>query len=415
MTTLDPHSPHRSGIFPVGYRELHPDFSVNFQLNRWLGYLEYLGIDALAEIESIVPRLTDFSAYKNVFVELADAAERRGDLARAGYYVRSAEFFMRADDPDRPAARQRFVELMWQTFGLSETDRHLIPYEDLGRCGALPAYRYFAEGASRGTVVIFGGSDSYIEEFLPVASYFTDAGQDVVLFDGPGQGGALEEYGLPATPDWHRPVGTVLDHFDLDDVTLIGISWGGCHVLRAAAFEPRVTRAIAWDVMFSSHDIWLGRLPVAARVLSRVLLGLHAAPPFNALMHGAMKRSMGLDWGVRHGMHLLLVDTPYEHRQQSRAFTTADVSSLVTQDVLLLAGTEDWGVPVDQFHRQIAALTNVRSLTARLFTRAEQGHQHCQVGNLGLALDVILNWIDFHITHPAPASTTNTRDARPAS
>jgi dipeptidyl aminopeptidase/acylaminoacyl peptidase len=105
---------------------------------------------------------------------------------------------------------------------------------------------------------------------------------------------------------------------------------------------------------------------------------------------------MGLDWGVRQGMHLLLVDSPYEHRRLSRAFTTADISDKVIQDVLILAGTEDWGVPLNQFCQQIAALTNARSVTARLFTRAEQGHQHCQVGNLGLVLDFMLNWIDFH-------------------
>jgi hypothetical protein len=78
--------------------------------------------------------------------------------------------------------------------------------------------------------------------------------------------------------------------------------------------------------------------------------------------------------------------------------TTADISDKVIPDVLIMvAGTEDWGVPLNQFHQQIAAPTNARSVTARLFTRAEQGHQHCQVGNLGLVLDFMLNWIDFHI------------------
>jgi hypothetical protein len=63
--------------------------------------------------------------------------------------------------------------------------------------------------------------------------------------------------------------------------------------------------------------------------------------------------------------------------------------------VLLLAGAEDFGIPVEQFYQQIEALKNVRSLTARLFTRAEQAQNHCQVGNLELALDVVANWIEF--------------------
>ena len=41
---------------------------------------------------------------------------------------------------------------------------------------------------------------------------------------------------------------------------------------------------------------------------------------------------------------------------------------------------------------QIATLTHVRSLTARLFTRAEQAQNHVQVGNMGLAFRVILDW-----------------------
>ncbi len=37
----------------------------------------------------------------------------------------------------------------------------------------------------------------------------------------------------------------VLDHYGLDDVTAVGISMGGALVIRAAAYEPRITRAVA--------------------------------------------------------------------------------------------------------------------------------------------------------------------------
>ncbi|WP_272888043.1 hypothetical protein [Candidatus Mycolicibacterium alkanivorans] len=40
--------------------------------------------------------------------------------------------------------------------------------------------------------MLFGGFDSYIEEFLPLAAAMCDAGRRVVMFDGPGQGGPLE-------------------------------------------------------------------------------------------------------------------------------------------------------------------------------------------------------------------------------
>jgi hypothetical protein len=43
--------------------------------------------------------------------------------------------------------------------------------------------------------------------------------------------------------------------------------------------------------------------------------------------------------------------------------------------------------------RQVRALGNARSVTARIFMREEQAQNHCQIGNLGLALDVMLEWI----------------------
>ena len=43
---------------------------------------------------------------------------------------------------------------------------------------------------------------------------------------------------------------------------------------------------------------------------------------------------------------------------------------------------------------QLLTLTAARSVTARAFTEAEQAQNHCQVGNMGLAIKVILDWLD---------------------
>jgi hypothetical protein len=42
--------------------------------------------------------------------------------------------------------------------------------------------------------------------------------------------------------------------------------------------------------------------------------------------------------------------------------------------------------------KQVKALTNAKSVTARIFSKEEQAQNHCQIGNIGLALDVMVNW-----------------------
>jgi hypothetical protein len=71
------------------------------------------------------------------------------------------------------------------------------------------------------------------------------------------------------------------------------------------------------------------------------------------------------------------------------------ISRRVTADVLLLAGADDHLVPLKQLARQAGNLANARSVTARTFTAAEQASNHCQVGNVGAAVRVMLAWLDL--------------------
>ena len=93
-------------------------------------------------------------------------------------------------------------------------------------------------------------------------------------------------------------------------------------------------------------------------------------------------------------MHVTGTDSAFGFLQAFRQFETADVSASITQDVLLLAGSEDHYIPLEQWHDQMRMLKNAHSITARLFTRGESAQNHCQVGNYGLALRTIVNWLD---------------------
>jgi len=364
---------------------------MNFQMNRWFGCVGEP--DMLEEMRMAAPQIATYADWKREFLALAERASQQGHVLRAGFYWRSAEFFMRADDPERKSAREKFLGAVRSAYGLELGERHAVPYADGRIRGFLPAYR-FKPPRAKSTIVFFGGFDSYIEELTSVFIYLRDAGYDVIAFDGPGHGGALDEAGLPMTAEWHKPVSAVLDYFEVERVTLIGLSLGGCLALRAAASEPRVERVVAYDVFTNLLDVTLRQTNALLRGLLQVLLGLRAARIVNWMVARVARKSPVVQWGTQQGMHVTGTTSPFGFLQAIRQYQTADVSESIEQDVLLLAGSEDHYVPMEQWHDQIRMLENARSITARLFTRSESAQNHCQVGNFGLALRTIVTWLD---------------------
>jgi dienelactone hydrolase len=79
---------------------------------------------------------------------------------------------------------------------------------------------------------------------------------------------------------------------------------------------------------------------------------------------------------------------------RGRDFHTGDVSSRIRQDVLLMAGTHDQFIPVEQVFEQGQALTAARSTTIRIFTADEHAHMHCQLGSLPLVISVVESWAE---------------------
>ncbi len=375
--------PSPSDPFHVGTYDVVPDRSLNFQINRWVSQG---GEPLLREIQAMAPRLVSLDAWRNEFLAAAERAMSAGRTRDAAILLRSAEFFMTSTDPRRHSSRERFLTLMRQAYGVGQPGR--VPFAG----GYLPFYR-FVPRSPRATVVLFGGFDSYIEEFFPILTAMRNYGFDVTAFEGPGQGGALEDSNIPMTPDWHRPVGAVLDRLSLSGVTLVGISLGGCLAIRAAAHEPRVTRVVAFDALTDFLECMLGQLPPTSQRLVRALLASGADRLIDALQARAGREPI-LEWGIARGMHVFGVHSPSAVLRAAAAYRTQEASPLIQQDVLLLAGAEDHYVPAHQIYDQAAWLSKARSVTARMFSRAEHGQSHCQVGNLPLVIRTIVAWLD---------------------
>jgi pimeloyl-ACP methyl ester carboxylesterase len=202
----------------------------------------------------------------------------------------------------------------------------------------------------------------------------------------------LEEQGAPLIRDWHRPVAAVLDAFNLQDVTLVGICLGGCLAIRAAAFEPRVRRVVAFDVLSDFFECMMAVHPGPASSIVRGLLATGGDGLIDLTLPRLLRQSPVLEWGIAQACHVFGCERPATAFRAAQTFHTRDVSERVQQDVLLLAGARDHYVPLSQLWDQIRLLSNARSIAVRVFTKQEQAQAHCQVGNLPLAIGTISDW-----------------------
>jgi len=280
----------------MSYYQLHPDIGMNFQMNRVLTYGEEAG--RLEEVRSIAAKIHDFESWYTEWRDLAQKAEREGRYLHAAYGYRMAEFFLTEDRPEKMQSYQAFIKCFYQAVGQDNFERVEVPYE--GK--SLPAMRLQAP-KEKAIIVVHGGYDSFMEEFYLTVRQFPQMGYTIILFEGPGQGAALKR-GLKLTYEWEKPVAAILDYFDLRGIALLGISWGGYLALRAAAFEPRIERVVAYDVCFDGLEVMTRPMPTPLRQLFKLLVRMNAQRTGNMLVSRSEKEHAArlgrCAWNVYH-------------------------------------------------------------------------------------------------------------------
>jgi pimeloyl-ACP methyl ester carboxylesterase len=350
-----------------------------------------VGLIRLEDIKDVIPHITGVKTGKKVMIENAQKALKNDEVYKASILYRFAEFFSSPYDEDKGENFQKSLDLFYSIDGNKEIERVDIPYEDY----FLRTFHMKPEDEIKGQIVLFGGSDSVAEDFLAISYYFVKHGYEIFFFEGPGQGNSIYKYNKPFIQEWEKPVKAILDYFNLKDVTLIGTSFGGWLVLRAAAFEPRVQRVIAFDIIYDLYECFFSKRSLVTRVLFKFMLKVKAESLLNRLARKQMEKDMFAEWVLNFGMYINGVKTPYQYFKTFEKYNVENHHpSRITQDVLLLAGEEDHFIPVHLLEKQKKMLKNAKSVTGRVFTKKEHAEQHCQVGNMQLALDVMIDWIN---------------------
>lgn len=337
---------------------------------------------------------------------IAEGAEAKGRRAsardawlRASYYHATAFFYVLGTrDPSRSkasfrAARDAFDRAMalWPT----PVAAVAIPYSGT----TLPGY-WFSPGAEaadgpRPVIILNNGSDGQVvgmPRHGAVAA--VERGWHALVFDGPGQGAAFYEQGLPFRPDWEAVISPVVDFVlaqpavDASRVVLAGFSQGGYWAPRAAAFEHRLAALVADPGVMQVWTSWYDNLsPGVAEAL--------ATTPKAAFDAGVAEATATMPPSVR--FDIAKRSEPYgtaslfEVLTQVRAYDLTGVAAGIRCPALVTDPEDEpfWPGQSAALH---AALTCPKTLMP--FTAAEGANGHCEPMAPGLLCQRMFDWLE---------------------
>lgn len=341
-----------------------------------------------------------WSSYADRLYELAvksrEAGHRvsaRNAFLRASNYYRAAYIFMFAlpVDPRVIDAYKKQADAFQKAAELFEPPIELlkIPYENT----TLPGYfiKPDASDAPRKTLLCTGGYDGTCEElFFIIAGGALERGYNVLVFDGPGQGGALVVQELPMRPDWENVVTPVVDYLvkrrDVNParIALYGGSFGGYLAPRAAAFEHRLAACIADAALFDPAALSTKMFPpdIASALAKNDVAVLE--PFFDKLQENTTQRFM-----LGRGMWVHGAATPWEYLKMFQAYSLADVAKNIQCPTFVDEAENDRrrGGGKDLYN----ALQCPKQYV--LFAASEGAGEHCEAGGREVFFQRMFDWL----------------------
>lgn len=392
----------------TGTSRFYADQPYHFQVMRAMGDIPF-GAGEAGEILSTIKNIPEgddeawFREWDKTAVRVEKAARGYRNATSKGYgllrahsYYRTAEFFMGPGDDRRLASFDRNRRAFYD--GLDALGvRYTVVSVPYGN-NTLKAIYYPGDARAVGKPLILmcGGYDSTLEElYFMLARGALDRGYSCLTFEGPGQGSIIREQGLQFTHEWEKPTGAVLDAFlarypKPPKIVYVGGSLGGYLAPRAAAFDARIDGVVAFDVCYDFQEAALRQVPWVIRSM----YGMGMTGLVNGLIKLKMKNTPGVRWGVQNAQWTMGAKDPVDLLSIFSKYSLKDVSDKIRGDVLILAGEKDHFFPVTQVEEFRKALVNARSVTTRVFTEQEGGHEHCQLGALSLMHAVLFEWVE---------------------
>ncbi|HBE79786.1 MAG TPA: alpha/beta hydrolase [Firmicutes bacterium] len=390
------------------------DSSFSFELLRAIGHTAYGGAD-INECLGTAYRIKegDFKGWYREWYQTADRvatiasrclAEGHMESAREAYlrasnYYRTAEFYLHEGKNTEEAmeAWQQSRDCFRKAGRIFEPQIEIIkiPYEGT----TLPGYflRVAEDEKPRPTLIVMTGFDGTAEElYFEVGLAALRRGYHVLIFEGPGQGGALREQNLYFRPDWEKVVTPVVDYLvtkpevDPAHIALIGYSFGGYLAPRAAAFEHRLAACVANGGIYNFFDgAVLKNKPAHPRMLQE--LKKDKSPIMDWGTRLIMHFNTEMRWAVQDGLWKFNVATPHQLLQKFQECALEGIVEQIHCPTLVCdsEGEQFFGKQAEILYQKLTCPKEYI-----LFTKKENAETHCQSGAHTRSNQRILDWLD---------------------
>ena len=389
---------------------LHDEFGT------WpLAYIRYGGMD-FGEILAVARAVGDgddsafhtvWAAAGNRFAAAAENALAKGRQlsaralflkASCAYAVAYHPLYREPVDPRLLSAFRSQMAAFAKAQALSDPPHEplRIPFEDV----AMPAWIIPAQaraGEVRPLLILTNGYDATLTDlYFASAAAASRRGYHCLIFDGPGQGEMLYEYGVRLRPDWESVVRAVVDVaaalpiVDPARIAISGWSLGGYLAPRAASDESRLAACIADPGQQSIADSFRAAVikadiaPEAVRNLGEV-----DQPLLDRIEHMVLNDRKRRWAVVQRGFWVHGSCDLRDYLRSIEQFTMTDRAALIqcptpvtrAENDPLATNTEDL------FDALRCPKTLIRFTT-------EGAGEHCEMMNRSLLNDRALDWLD---------------------